>query len=512
MNLRDRREFLAEVGQGMLAGLIGTSLAVEMGLASTVLGDEPKTRTPDSLERLVTLLQQTPIDRLLAALVGELGKGTDLKQLVAAGALSNARCFRGQNYDGYHTFMALAPSYLMARSLPAREQALPVLKVLHRNSRTMDAGKPGVEYDHTGTVKPGELKPDQPVAQQLLETARTQKPDDTDRLLAALAGRPLDETYNDLQLIVQEDLNVHRVVLAWRAWETLDFTGKDHAQTLLRQTVRFCSDKGHQGGRVGVMRTVLPTLFDRHKLADCPIGTRKAEDAWVEKLALVVYKGKADDAAGSVAEALADGFSPDSISEAISLAAVMLLLGDPGRPKEYTPDKRVGSVHGDSVGLHASDAANAWRHIAAVSSKRNTFASLITAAYHTAGQAGSQLAKLYPLDEDVDKIKTEDPAKLLAEMEEAIRARDQRRSAALAHRYLKLNLATADLLAVLLRYSISEDGALHAEKYYCTATEEFQRCRPAFRGKHVVALARVCASAFGKPAPGMEEARKLLKL
>ncbi|MFO0922727.1 MAG: hypothetical protein U0905_09600 [Pirellulales bacterium] len=34
--------------------------------------------------------------------------GTILKTLVAAGALANARTFGGQDYIGFHTFMALA--------------------------------------------------------------------------------------------------------------------------------------------------------------------------------------------------------------------------------------------------------------------------------------------------------------------------------------------------------------------------------------------------------------------
>ena len=65
---------------------------------------------------------------------------------------------------------------------------------------------------------------------------------------------------------------------------------------------------------------------------------------------------------------------------------------------------------------------------------------------------------------------------------------------------------------LLLKYSVSEDGALHAEKYYRTVTEEFAATRPAFRWRQLVALARVTASECGQPAPGYAEACKLLKL
>jgi len=61
-------------------------------------------------------------------------QGADLKQLVAGAALANARAFGGQDYDGYHAIMALAPAYQMSAELSEAERALPVLKVLYRNT------------------------------------------------------------------------------------------------------------------------------------------------------------------------------------------------------------------------------------------------------------------------------------------------------------------------------------------------------------------------------------------
>jgi hypothetical protein len=63
-----------------------------------------------------------------------------------------------------------------------------------------------------------------------------------------------------------------------------------------------------------------------------------------------------------------------------------------------------------------------------------------------------------------------------------------------------------------LRYAVSEDGALHAEKYYRTVTEEFASIRPAFRWRELVGLARVTASESGFPAPGYAEACRLMKV
>ena len=65
---------------------------------------------------------------------------------------------------------------------------------------------------------------------------------------------------------------------------------------------------------------------------------------------------------------------------------------------------------------------------------------------------------------------------------------------------------------LMLRYATSEFGALHAEKFNRTVTEEFASTRPAFRWRQLVGLARVIASSYGNTAARQKEARHLLGL
>ena len=194
------------------------------------------------MEPLVALMQETPADRLLPAVVERMKAGTDLRQLVAAAALANARRFGGQDYDGYHAIMALVPSYHMACELPEAQRALPVLKVLYRNTNHIQE-MGGLNHEALHHVEPAAVPAGMPGAEALREATRRQDMDGAERTFAALASGPLDEAYNDLQLVVQDYIDVHRVVLAWRSWALLDFTGKEHAHTLLRQSVRFCVDE-----------------------------------------------------------------------------------------------------------------------------------------------------------------------------------------------------------------------------------------------------------------------------
>src|SRR5205814_2288380 len=194
--------------------------------------------------------------------------------------------------------------------------------------------------------------------------------------------------------------------------------GKEYADTLLRQSVRFCVDEErgiHRSKNSGeeALRALLPKLLDRHGLASRSPGDRRPDDAWTERMSQLIYASRRDQAAEAVAEALAEGIAPEA---------------------------------------------------------------------------------------------------LLPEAEAAIKAKDQARACALVHRYGELGRPARPVFDLLLRYAISEDGALHAEKYYRTVTEEFAATREAFRWRQLAALARVTASEFGFPAAGYAEACKLLKV
>ena len=313
----------------MLVGSIGSSLAFDLGLSPAYADEGPGRLTFWKMEPLVSMMQDTPPAKLQRLLVDKIKLGANLRTLLAAGALANARPFGGQDYVGYHTIMALGPAYEMAQELP-------------------------------------------------------------------------------------------------------------------------------------------------------------------------------------------EGYDPEEVGEAMSLAANQLLLRDPGRDKKRARmrngKKPVGSVHGDSVGVHASDAINAWRNIARVSNHRNTVASLILGAYHTAGQAGRSAAKPYPRAEDLEKLRSETPAALLKKADGAIREKDQSRVTATVQRYGELGHDARPMFDLMVRYATSEFGALHAEKYYRTVTEELAKTRSAFRWRQLVGLARVTASEYGNTAAGHNEARELLGL
>ena len=336
MNCHSRRDFLAEVGRGMLVASLGTATAIELGLASSLAEESPQRLTFGPLEPLVSLMQETAPDKLLPILVAKLKAGMDLKTLVTSAALANVRAFGGQDYTGYHAFMALVPAYQIAGELSAERQALPVLKVLYRNSSRIQAQ--GFQHqDILHPVKPAESVAPNHSGEVLRDAIRAVDWEGAESRFAAIANGPIDETFNQLQPALEDEVDVHRVVLAWRSWAMLGLSGAEYAHTLLRQSVRYClnteqslRDQTHPRSQI---REVLPRLLDQYQLLDKPIRNRKADDGAVEQLARTIFSETREQAAEAAAAALAEGLPSEAVGEAISMAANLLVLHDPGAPR-----------------------------------------------------------------------------------------------------------------------------------------------------------------------------------
>jgi hypothetical protein len=403
----------------------------------------------------------------------------------------------------------------MAQELPENRRALPILKVLFRNAtRIQEQGGTAREVLHP--IAAGEIPQGRVGGEVVRDNVRQGNAANAERAFAACATNA-DDALNNVLYAMQDGAEVHRTVMPYRAWDLMSIIGRDHAHTLLRQSVRYCvrNENDYARRSFSGMRTMVPRLLDQHRLVGRELGTRQPQDRWVEQLSDTIFRGSPENAAGAVAAALAEGFDPAAIGEAISLAANELVLRDNGRLTDGGPNKPVGSIHGDSIGVHACDSANAWRNLSRVSNPRNKVVCLILGAWQAARdraeRGGSFLNwERYPREDARDVVRTIEPTRLLASLEDAIRNRNQTRAAALVQRYSTTDQPIRPLWDLLLRYAISEDGALHHEKFYRTTVEEFNTARPAFKWRYVIALARVTASGHGYAAPGHTEACRLL--
>lgn len=509
----NRRRFCSELGTGMLAAGLGTTLVTELGLATTIAEDDQSSIPLGRYAELVDLMRNTAPEKLQPLLAGKIIQGaTDLRSLVAAGALANAVTFGGCDYVGFHTAMAMLPSLAMSQQLPRDRQPLPVLKVLYRNSQQIQSvgGASTKAFDVERAPLASSIAEDTAVG--IRDACREPDIIGGEQLLASVAESPR-QALNSLQLAVQDDMNVHRFVFAHRTYGLVGLLGPQYSYSLLRQCVRFCAN--HEQMRierqypVSPIRDLMPRLLDQYKLDGIQTGRRDPGDAAVEELSQVIYYGPRDRAAEATAAALAEGIAPEVVGEAISLASNQYVLRQPTEK---------GRTHGDSAGVHSSDATNAWRNMARVTDPKYAISGLIVAAYHAGVQSAPFEAPAFPTVEHRALVKVSDAGGLLAETEDAIRQNDQGRASAAIQIYGEKAFPVEPVFDLMLKYAVSEDGRLHGEKFFHTVREEYRTTRPAFRWRHVVALARVTASAYGYNredqhgfrAAGYEEACRLL--
>lgn len=512
MGIRNRRQFLADWGRWVIAAGVGPLVAEELG-SSRLFAEENEGRlTFGEQERLVSLLEETPPEEVARVVTQQLQQGVSLADLVAAAALGNARKFGGHDYVGYHTFMAMAPALDMAHRMPQGQQPLPIIKVLYRNAARMQ---------ETGGAATEALRPihaQAALSTTLRESVHARDVIQAEQVLAQRAAESPQAAYSELLDTVEENADVHRVVLASRVWDMLELVGQRHAETMLRQSVRYCIDnETWRSQRPTHPPTLLPRLLDQYRLLDpAATRTRHGDDRWIETFHETIFRSTPEAAAEAVAAALAEGFALTDVFEAIALATNQLVLRDAGRTgRQVQPNKPEGSVHGDSIGVHASDSSHAWRRIAMAAGGRHAVCAAILAGYQAAldrVQRGGDFLNWQPRpNRDVlERLHFNDPQVLLDNLHHAIRGNDQEMACAVTHRYGEMGYPPEELLRVLLSYGVTEDGALHAEKYFRTTTEEFTWARPRFRWRHLVGLARVTASAYGFPAPGVQQAKQQL--
>ena len=263
---KSRRRFIGDVGYGMLAASVGASLMEEMGFAAP--SDLTETRLNfGPLEPLVVLLQETEPSKLMRELVTRLQAGLPLKSLVSAAALANARTFGGEDYIGFHTMMALAPAFHMSSELPSALQALPVLKVLYRNTnRIHEFGGREREVLRTVTTQDSTSASNNSIvsSEALREAVRNRDVAKAERIFASLVrgADSVSLALNNALICVEDETEVHRVALPYRAWDLLGIVGMEHAHTMLRQSIRYCVKAGRMshGADNESPSTILPRL------------------------------------------------------------------------------------------------------------------------------------------------------------------------------------------------------------------------------------------------------------
>src|SRR5207253_409160 len=141
-------------------------------------------------------------------------------------------------------------------------------------------------------VKPDALPDGRVGGEVLREAVRRKDVTGAERTFAALAQKSAEDAFNQLLMAVQDNTEVHRVVLPYRAWDLLDLIGKEQAHTLLRQSVRYCvkAESHARPASYDEPRTLLPKMLEQHHLMDRSPGDRAADDKWIDQMSQAIFR------------------------------------------------------------------------------------------------------------------------------------------------------------------------------------------------------------------------------
>ena len=122
--------------------------------------------------------------------------------------------------------------------------------------------------------------------------------------------------------------------------------------------------------------------------------------------------------------------------------------------------------------------------MARVSGGRNVMACLIVGAWQVARDRSTPinlLADPLPAKHHLNRLSGLDGDALMLKLDEAVQNNLQAHATAVVQKLGEASVPAERVFGTLLKYAVSEDGALHAEKYYNTVWDDFHSSRPSTR-------------------------------
>ena len=288
---------------------------------------------------------------------------------------------------------------------------------------------------------------------------------------------------------------------------------------MLRQSVRYCVNSERQrtkNGTVAPLRDLLPKLLDEHHLgAGAPDESRPAPaDEAVGELAHRIFAGDRDDAARATAAALGSGFGVEAVGRALVGAALRLVLHDPGSdhgvPGQAGGQRARSFDRRSCLRFRECMAPHRIRHVAAPGCGDFDHGGLAHRRTERGDGPRQPGARQGPRPRPRGERREVRRRRSRSGFARAIRQGRPRSSRAGRERRLDLHRANP-IFPVLFTHAVEDDGALHHEKFFATASEAQATLfgRPGYF-ECQTALARVVASGYGFEAPGLKEARERL--
>jgi hypothetical protein len=247
----NRRRFLKTVAAGgSLLGLGNTVGLLRLGLASAaeVPARPDRARFSADVEPLLRLIEETPRDKCLEVVVGQLRRGASYRQFLAALFLAGIREVNPQPCGfKLHCVFIINAAHLMSLDAPVGEHLLPLFYALDyfKQAQADDA----VRGDFVMCPLRGPLPKPEQARQEFTAAMQAWEIDRAERAVVALVRqRGPQAVFEELWRYGARDWRGigHKAIYTANAWRTLETIGWQHAEPVVRSLVISLLNKGKQ--------------------------------------------------------------------------------------------------------------------------------------------------------------------------------------------------------------------------------------------------------------------------
>ncbi len=504
---QSRRRFLhtAATGGALLGlgdlGFLGRLPPVSAADAQPEPG---RVRLRPEIEPLVTLIEETPRERLLEEVAARIHKGLSYRDVLAALMLAGVCNVQPRPSVGFkfHAVLVVNSAHLASLAGPDSERWLPLFWALDnfKKSQADNLKESGWRMKPVDETRVPSARKARGMFTDAMDHWDVPAADAAAVGLARSAGaQEVFELFCRYGARDFRDIG-HKAIFVANSWRTLQTIGWEHAEPILRSLAYAILR--HDG-----------TKPDTNDLAPDRPGRRNRELAakfrgdWLDgkpnreataDLLAVLREGSETDAPDKVVELINGGTSPQSIWDALLLGASELLLRQPG-----------------IVALHAVTSTNALRYAFEASAHDETrrwlmlqnaaFVTLFRQALKSRGAVG---------DTRIDHLEAATPqatgAEAVAEVFAEV-SRDKMSAARKALGYLAAGgnpqaLQDAGRLLVFFKGNDSHDY-----KFSSALLEDYEHVSPAWRDRFLAAGMMQLRGSGGRDIPLVQRAKAALK-
>ena len=346
-----RRGFLGSTAAlGLGAGLGGGLL--RGGSRRTLGADDPTVaagavRLRPEIEPVVRWIEETPRERIIEKAAAELASGLSYRDLMAGVFLAAIRNIKPRPVGfKFHAVMVVNSAHLLGQSARVEDRLLPLLWALDnfKGSQLQDQK----EGDWTlGEVEEARLPSPTRARAEFVDAMERWDSEAADASTAALCrsagASEVMEAFWRYGIRDQRNIG-HKAIFAMQCWRTLQAIGWPNAEPVLRSLAFGLLDRQGDPG-TDVAGPYEANLENAGRLRDDWTAGRL--DAGATRAMLGTLRSAApEESSARALELINGGVAPESIWDAITLAASELLMRSPG-----------------IIALHAMTSANALHYI-----------------------------------------------------------------------------------------------------------------------------------------------------